>query len=223
MAHELVVKEMRGFVKAHAEPFDVFDEASLCVGCQPHHRVLQKREMPHDPVVGTKRNVEGHLWRERKEKSRKVGRHREVAREHRVRKNPVVARRHVVARLALLDAEISRRRYDVEAALRSGKVRAIGLSNFYPDHFVDMAECATVKPAVNQLQTNVFRQQWDADHGLGAACAGKSRARQVPASLRRSVQSRTTTLSSSAFHLSHIAPIGFRAPSGFFVRGGFVG
>ena len=163
MAHELVVKEMRGFVKAHAEPFDVFDEASLCVGCQPHHRVLQKREMPHDPVVGTKRNVEGHLWRERKEKSRKVGRHREVAREHRVRKNPVVAHRHVVARLALLDAEISRRRYDVEAALRSGKVRAIGLSNFYPDRFVDMVECATVKPAVNQLQTNVFRQQWDAE------------------------------------------------------------
>ena len=111
----------------------------------------------------------------------------------------------------------------MEKALADGKVRAIGLSNFYPDRFVDMAECATVKPAVNQLKTNVFRQQWDADHGLGAACAGKSRARQVPASLRRSVQSRTTTLSSSAFHLSHIAPIGFRAPSGFFVRGGFVG
>lgn len=51
----------------------------------------------------------------------------------------------------------------MEAALRSGKVRAIGLSNFYPDRFVDMAECATVKPAVNQLQTNVFRQQWDAE------------------------------------------------------------
>lgn len=163
VAHELVVKEMRGFVKAHAEPFDVFNEARLRVGCQPHHRVLQKREMPHDPVVGTNRDVEGHLRGERKEKSREVGRHREVAREHRVRKDHVVARRHVVARLALLEAEISRRRYDVEAALRSGKVRTIGLSNFYPDRFVDMAECATVKPAVNQLQTNVFRQQWDAE------------------------------------------------------------
>ena len=51
----------------------------------------------------------------------------------------------------------------MEAALRSGKVRATRLSNFYPDRFVDMAECATVKPAVNQLQTNVFRQQWDAE------------------------------------------------------------
>ena len=50
-----------------------------------------------------------------------------------------------------------------EKALADGKVRAIGLSNFYPDRFVDMAECATVKPAVNQLQTNVFHQQWDAE------------------------------------------------------------
>lgn len=51
----------------------------------------------------------------------------------------------------------------MEKALADGKVRAIGLSNFYPDRFVDMAECATVKPAVNQLQTNVFRQQWDSE------------------------------------------------------------
>ena len=43
------------------------------------------------------------------------------------------------------------------------KVRAIGLSNFYPDRFVDMAECAEIKPAVNQLKTNVFSQQWDAE------------------------------------------------------------
>ena len=39
----------------------------------------------------------------------------------------------------------------------------IGLSNFYPDRFVDMAECAEIKPAVNQLKTNVFSQQWDAE------------------------------------------------------------
>ena len=37
------------------------------------------------------------------------------------------------------------------------------LSNFYPDRFVDMAECAEIKPAVNQLKTNVFSQQWDAE------------------------------------------------------------
>jgi len=28
---------------------------------------------------------------------------------------------------------------------------------------VDMAECAEIKPAVNQLKTNVFSQQWDAE------------------------------------------------------------
>lgn len=51
----------------------------------------------------------------------------------------------------------------MERAVRDGKVRAIGLSNFYPDRFVDMAECAGIKPAVNQLRTNVFSQQWDAE------------------------------------------------------------
>ena len=51
----------------------------------------------------------------------------------------------------------------MEKAVREGKVRAIGLSNFYPDRFVDMAEYAEIKPAVNQLNTNVFCQQWDAE------------------------------------------------------------
>ena len=51
----------------------------------------------------------------------------------------------------------------MEKAVRDGKVRAIGLSNFYPDRFVDMAEYAKIKPAVNQLKTNVFSQQWDAE------------------------------------------------------------
>ena len=51
----------------------------------------------------------------------------------------------------------------MEKAVRDGKVRAIGLSNFYPDRFVDMAEYAQIKPAVNQLRTNVFSQQWDAE------------------------------------------------------------
>lgn len=51
----------------------------------------------------------------------------------------------------------------MEKAAREGKVRAIGLSNFYPDRFVDMAEYADIKPAVNQLKTNVFSQQWDAE------------------------------------------------------------
>ena len=51
----------------------------------------------------------------------------------------------------------------MEKAVHEGKVRAIGLSNFYPDRFVDMAEYAGIKPAVNQLKTNVFSQQWEAE------------------------------------------------------------
>lgn len=50
----------------------------------------------------------------------------------------------------------------MEEAYKSGKVRAIGLSNFYPDRFVDLAENMEIKPAINQLRTNVFSQQWDA-------------------------------------------------------------
>ena len=51
----------------------------------------------------------------------------------------------------------------MEQAVRDGKVRAIGFSNFYPDRFVDMAEYAEIKPAVNQLKANVFSQQWEAE------------------------------------------------------------
>ena len=51
----------------------------------------------------------------------------------------------------------------MEKAVKDGEVRAIGLSNFYPDRFVDMAEYAEIKPAVNQLKTNVFSQQWEAE------------------------------------------------------------
>ena len=51
----------------------------------------------------------------------------------------------------------------MEKAVKDGKVRAIGLSNFYPDRFVDMADYAEIKPAVNQLKTNVFSQQWEAE------------------------------------------------------------
>ncbi len=55
----------------------------------------------------------------------------------------------------------------MEKAVKAGKVRAIGLSNFYPDRFVDIAEYAEIKPAVNQLLTNVFSQQWEAETEMG--------------------------------------------------------
>lgn len=47
----------------------------------------------------------------------------------------------------------------MEDALKAGKVRAIGVSNFYYDRFVDIAEMMSVKPAVNQIEVNVFAQQ----------------------------------------------------------------
>ena len=47
----------------------------------------------------------------------------------------------------------------MEKAYKAGKVRAIGLSNFYDARFVDLAENMEVKPAVVQLETHVFSQQ----------------------------------------------------------------
>lgn len=47
----------------------------------------------------------------------------------------------------------------MERAVREGKVRAIGLSNFHPDRWIDFVKHADIKPAVIQLETNVFSQQ----------------------------------------------------------------
>lgn len=47
----------------------------------------------------------------------------------------------------------------MEEAYRAGKARAIGVSNFYPDRFVDIAEFNEIKPMVNQVETHVFNQQ----------------------------------------------------------------
>ena len=47
----------------------------------------------------------------------------------------------------------------MEEAYREGKVRALGVSNFYPDRFLDMYHFSEIKPAVNQVETHVFCQQ----------------------------------------------------------------
>lgn len=47
----------------------------------------------------------------------------------------------------------------LEGAYREGKLRAIGVSNFYPDHFIDLASNVEIVPAVNQVETHVFDQQ----------------------------------------------------------------
>lgn len=45
---------------------------------------------------------------------------------------------------------------------KEGKIKAIGVSNFYPDRLVDLALFNEVKPLVNQIEVNVFHQQIDA-------------------------------------------------------------
>ena len=43
-------------------------------------------------------------------------------------------------------------------AYREDKVKAIGVSNFYPDRFVDLCKFVEIKPAVNQIEMHVFNQ-----------------------------------------------------------------
>lgn len=51
---------------------------------------------------------------------------------------------------------------DLEKAYKAGKVRAIGVSNFFPDHLVDLAANMDIAPMVNQVETHVFDQQREA-------------------------------------------------------------
>ena len=66
----------------------------------------------------------------------------------------------------------------MEEAYRAGKARAIGVSNFYPDRFVDLAHCSRrqssrdtcVQPAREAAGSDAaFR---DAAHVVGAVCRG---------------------------------------------------
>lgn len=50
----------------------------------------------------------------------------------------------------------------LEAAYKEGKLRAIGVSNFYPDHFIDLSSNVDIVPMVNQVETHVFNQQTQA-------------------------------------------------------------
>ncbi|WP_418753587.1 aldo/keto reductase [Faecalitalea cylindroides] len=51
---------------------------------------------------------------------------------------------------------------DLEKLYEEGKVRVIGVSNFYPDRLVDLCMFAKIKPMVNQIEVNVFNQQVEA-------------------------------------------------------------
>lgn len=47
----------------------------------------------------------------------------------------------------------------MEEAYKEGWIKAIGVSNFYPDRLVDLCQFVDVKPAINQVETHVFQQQ----------------------------------------------------------------
>lgn len=50
----------------------------------------------------------------------------------------------------------------MEELHRAGRVRAIGVSNFYPDRLVDFVLHNEITPAVNQIEIHPFHQQEDA-------------------------------------------------------------
>ena len=50
----------------------------------------------------------------------------------------------------------------MEEAYKAGKLRAIGVSNFYPARLADLCETVSVIPAVNQVELHPFFQQADA-------------------------------------------------------------
>jgi 2,5-diketo-D-gluconate reductase A len=56
----------------------------------------------------------------------------------------------------------------MEELYRAGKIRAIGVSNFTPEQLDDLAAYATVTPAVNQIETHPFFQQFAAQEDLRA-------------------------------------------------------
>ena len=47
----------------------------------------------------------------------------------------------------------------MEEAYQAGKIRAIGVSNFMPDRFIDITGFVDIPPMVDQLEVHVFQQQ----------------------------------------------------------------
>lgn len=59
----------------------------------------------------------------------------------------------------------------LEELYEAGKLRAIGISNFYPDRMVDLASFSRIRPMVNQVETHPHNQQiaakqWNEKYGL---------------------------------------------------------
>lgn len=50
----------------------------------------------------------------------------------------------------------------LEEYYEAGKIRAIGISNFYPDRMIDIATFAKIKPMINQVEIHPYHQQQEA-------------------------------------------------------------
>ena len=50
----------------------------------------------------------------------------------------------------------------LEDMYAEGKIKAIGISNFYPDRMIDLASFCRIKPMVNQVETHPHNQQIEA-------------------------------------------------------------
>ncbi|MCD8315598.1 MAG: aldo/keto reductase [Firmicutes bacterium] len=47
----------------------------------------------------------------------------------------------------------------LEELYEAGKIRSIGISNFYPDRMIDIASFSRIRPMVNQVETHPYNQQ----------------------------------------------------------------
>lgn len=59
----------------------------------------------------------------------------------------------------------------MERLYKEGRIRAIGVTSFWDERLADLFNCNEIKPAVNQIETNVWHQQWAAsefmaEHGI---------------------------------------------------------
>ena len=59
----------------------------------------------------------------------------------------------------------------LEELYEEGKLKAIGISNFYSDRMIDLASFSRIKPMVNQIEVHPFNQQieakkWNEKYGL---------------------------------------------------------
>ncbi len=54
----------------------------------------------------------------------------------------------------------------LEDLYAEGKIRAIGISNFYPDRMVDLCSFAKIRPMVNQVETHPHNQQIEAQEWM---------------------------------------------------------